>query len=403
MGRFPGTQRRPLLGGICLLLATNSCAFDRTGLAPSGATVSDASLSWSEGSGPRGDARHDQSGTSHDGTRDAGGGVPDRALAREDGRSDRLVVPESGPDTALRDLDKSCGDAGTRCWGLCVDTQNNDSHCGSCDHPCGADEACSRGICCPLSEENCAGNCASLLSSAAHCGSCGQACSPSERCSKGKCCPSGEGNCGGSCYDLSSSPTNCGRCGHSCAAGETCDNGLCCPRATRNCDGQCVNLRTDIFNCGSCNKVCAFNELCIFEGCAPFGCSSIAHAEQVFSATMRGCGGRVAFSQRSSLCAPSFFPCSALQWVTRRDGVSPAYNYWTDDDLRYEGTGSGRCSAALAGIKCTGNTPMRVCADTTDPLGNRCTWARCGYNNTTPNEYFGGCADNSTAGTLCCR
>jgi hypothetical protein len=46
---------------------------------------------------------------------------------------------------------------------------------------------------------------------------------------------------------------------------------------------------------------------------------------------------------------------------------------------------------------------MRVCtASGTDAEGNVCNWENCGYGSTSPNQYFGGCEGNTTAGTLCC-
>lgn len=49
---------------------------------------------------------------------------------------------------------------------------------------------------------------------------------------------------------------------------------------------------------------------------------------------------------------------------------------------------------------------LRVCTPHgspagTDALGNTCTWTDCGLG-TTQNQDFGGCAANTTAGTLCC-
>ncbi|WP_437915338.1 hypothetical protein WME73_08325 [Sorangium sp. So ce302] len=66
--------------------------------------------------------------------------------------------------------------------------------------------------------------------------------------------------------------------------------------------------------------------------------------------------------------------------------------------------GSGSCSAAPAGMSCGASTPMRVCSpDGVDPEGNQCNWVNCGHGDSTQNRYFGGCAGNTTAGTLCCK
>ena len=80
----------------------------------------------------------------------------------------------------------------------------------------------------------------------------------------------------------------------------------------------------------------------------------------------------------------------------------PDLHYWTDDDLRYNGSGAACFVSPTIGTPC-GSTPMRVCTPTIDDaLGNQCNWINCGWETTTPNEYFGGCGGNLTAGTLCC-
>jgi len=38
-----------------------------------------------------------------------------------------------------------------------------------------------------------------------------------------------------------------------------------------------------------------------------------------------------------------------------------------------------------------------------DAEGNHCNWTNCGLNANSPNEYFGGCVGNATAGTLCAK
>jgi len=51
---------------------------------------------------------------------------------------------------------------------------------------------------------------------------------------------------------------------------------------------------------------------------------------------------------------------------------------------------------------------LSVCAPSSsasgpvDPLGNTCNWYNCGLDTSSPNEFFGGCSGNFTAGTLCC-
>ncbi|MDY0004968.1 MAG: DUF4215 domain-containing protein, partial [Polyangia bacterium] len=68
-------------------------------------------------------------------------------------------------------------------------------------------------------------------------------------------------------------------------------------------------------------------------------CSGCADgtAEQVFARGMVGCAGLVSFANRATLCASGYRPCSAEQWVRLHGRAGPAYSYWTDDDLRWNG------------------------------------------------------------------
>ena len=120
------------------------------------------------------------------------------------------------------------------------------------------------------------------------------------------------------------------------------------------------------------------------------------------------------FANRATLCAAGSRVCTAAEWVARRGtgtaGV-PTYDYWTNDVLyagyMYGGNleGDHNCEAHLTHQTldwCDSTNPMRVCVGGSDPLGNTCNWTQCGYNTTTPQEYFGGCQSNPTAGALCC-
>ena len=126
--------------------------------------------------------------------------------------------------------------------------------------------------------------------------------------------------------------------------------------------------------------------------------------EDTFGPNMVGCAGNVTWPDRDGLCATGFSPCTADEWVSRRAGAAPSNIYWTDDDLHWGGVGSGECEAISSGGNwCGYNVPMRVCSDHTDAQGNECNWTHCGLDAMTPDEWFGGCQDNPTAGTLCCR
>ena len=138
----------------------------------------------------------------------------------------------------------------------------------------------------------------------------------------------------------------------------------------------------------------------------PDGCDGCAAgiAREAFDGLMFGCRGTVSWPNRAGQCGAGFQACTALEWVTHRSGVVPTFNYWTDDDLGYSGSGSACSVSTSATYACYANEPMRVCtAAGGDSLGNACNWANCGFEVVSPNEYFGGCNNNNnTAGTLCC-
>lgn len=125
--------------------------------------------------------------------------------------------------------------------------------------------------------------------------------------------------------------------------------------------------------------------------------------EQVFDNGMSGCAGAVAFANRGSLCAPGYQPATALQWVSNRGAGVSLHNYWTNDPLMFSGAGPSACTVSLSiGFDCGPATPMRVCTSAgTDAEGNACNWQHCGLYANTPDNMFGGCAGNGTAGTLC--
>ena len=127
--------------------------------------------------------------------------------------------------------------------------------------------------------------------------------------------------------------------------------------------------------------------------------------------SISGCAGSVAFADRDTLCGPSTSPCTAAQWMASRNAAVPTHNYWTDDALTFAGSGTSSCevstSTSVGGVTYSacggGATPMRVCGANPDAEGNACNWLHCGYESATPDDYFGGCSGNTTAGTICCQ
>ncbi|WP_437744961.1 serine hydrolase domain-containing protein [Sorangium sp. So ce1504] len=135
----------------------------------------------------------------------------------------------------------------------------------------------------------------------------------------------------------------------------------------------------------------------------------VAGVQRFWDDEMFGCAGSVTYPDRADLCKTGYHVCSAAEFVEKNsygstNAEAPKHHYWTDDNLKYTGVGSGSCSAAPAGMSCGASTPMRVCSpDGVDPEGNQCNWVNCGHGDSTQNRYFGGCAGNTTAGTLCCK
>jgi hypothetical protein len=132
------------------------------------------------------------------------------------------------------------------------------------------------------------------------------------------------------------------------------------------------------------------------------------NARDQFAGEMYGCGGSVTFPDRANLCGAHCRVCTATDWVRNRGGRAPTHSYWTNDVLNYSGASQDCAVMLTGGFTCPANEPMRVCIDgatngaSVDPSGNRCNWFNCGYDTNAPNQYFGGCAGNATAGTLCC-
>ncbi len=145
---------------------------------------------------------------------------------------------------------------------------------------------------------------------------------------------------------------------------------------------------------GGCVGNTTAGALCIVGGCAD------GSIEQTFAGGMVGCAGAVTYAGRAGLCGPGYRVATAAEWVALRNGVAPAHDYWTDDPLKYSGSGSSSCFVSTtAGIDC-GTTPMRVCVGS-DPEGNICNWTHCGLDANTPDQFFGGCVGDTTAGVLC--
>lgn len=284
----------------------------------------------------------------------------------------------------------------------------------------GAPVACDGGMACGET-------CTDITSDPANCGGCGKPCATGEACNGGTCallCLAPTLDCGGTtCTDVTTDHQNCGMCNHACAAEDVCSNGACgkscmppqtqCPDPPPAPAAYCADTTTDANNCGMCGRKCPAGQTCAGSMCTNL-CANGVTVGDVFAPNMVGCAGHVDWSDRASLCGPGRMPCSAAQWVARRGTTPPSFHYWTNEQLGSQSNGND--CAAITGKTCTTtyyygffqsktvDTPMRVCKDgDKDRFGNTCYGNyNCGLDMNAPNQYFGGCQQDQTAGTLCC-
>jgi hypothetical protein len=149
---------------------------------------------------------------------------------------------------------------------------------------------------------------------------------------------------------------------------------------------------------GGCVSNASAGTLCIPQG----GCQDAVVTQRITSGVV-GCQGIIAWQYRNALCAPGWSSTYAQVWANVHGSAVPQVSYWTNDNLNYLGAGSGNCAASMtSGTSCGTNDPMRLCPPTSpDRLGNVCNWTNCGLNANSPNQYFGGCVNNTSAGVLC--
>jgi hypothetical protein len=265
--------------------------------------------------------------------------------------------------------------------------------CGSCNANCtgpGTGYVCGDHVVCPESEA-----CDDGHTDA--CGTCNADCTGAgtgSTCGDHVVCPETE-TCDDGYQDA------CGTCNATCSGagtGSTCGDSVVCPE-TETCDPG------NTWGCGACNSTCNGTGIT----CAACADNSV---EQHFANGMVGCGGTVSFANRANVCGGGSVVCTAAKWIANRAGVAPTYDYWVNDGpMYYKGSDqygtdcAASTTAMTGGGSCnSGTTPMRVCVGTggADPLGNDCNWRNCGWQTYDPNQYFGGCNGNTTAGALCC-
>jgi hypothetical protein len=198
----------------------------------------------------------------------------------------------------------------------------------------------------------------------------------------------------GICVDLTSNKDHCGVCNRPCG-------GLVC------CASSCVDTSADNKNCGKCGNPCSAPKTCQKGTCAPppVACAS-GTTTQTFGNGMWGCKGSVQYKDRVSLCSAGYHVCRANEWVSKHGSTAPTHIYWTDDFVYADDWTGQNCVVRLTPSTWCGQSgwpPMRVCPNSgIDNEANTCNWTGCGFQQQWPNQYFGGCEKNYTAGALCC-
>jgi hypothetical protein len=138
-------------------------------------------------------------------------------------------------------------------------------------------------------------------------------------------------------------------------------------------------------------------------------CAPGATGTQQYDSTMVGCGGRLLKANSATLCSASCHACTSQEYMAHKGAVAPTRHYWTADALYYYGTGPGSCSASPVNTGSGGGPCMLVATGSVglsrvDPDGNTVNWNHCAYGTSGQgaDAFFGGCAVQNTAGSLCC-
>jgi Stigma-specific protein, Stig1 len=156
-------------------------------------------------------------------------------------------------------FDHTSPPSSTCCSGKCVNTNDDNNNCGSCDNGCPSGQIC------------CSGNCVNTQTDANNCGSCGNACTGGETCDGGVCSCGGQtcGDdyecCGGACSPAGSTP--CGTGGLCCASDQTCctyeQDAICLDAGWTCCIGGAG------MGCGPGSTCCGTipEQVCCISGC----------------------------------------------------------------------------------------------------------------------------------------
>jgi hypothetical protein len=238
-----------------------------------------------------------------------------------------------------------CGCTGglSACGTACVNLQNDTSHCGTCDHPCGATEVCAGGGCvleCPAGTQSCSGSCADLATDPSHCGTCDHACPADSTCQASQCvctvlacgaacCSAGQvctagACCSPGCAGKACGPDGCGGSCGTCPGALACDGaGSCgCASGLTVCGTACVNTQSDFQNCGGCDAPCTAPEVCALGGCGsacPSGyedcsgsCADLATDPTHCGDCATGCGPGATCQSAACLCPSGLSDCPGV-------------------------------------------------------------------------------------------
>ena len=228
------------------LLATAGCSLVRSPILPEGDAGMDAPLDAPDRDVPGLDARDTgQADVPMDGfvplDAPSDGGVDAPTDSGVDAPRDSGVDAPIDPCSLCTATQMCCG-------GVCLDTESDPLHCGSCDACAAAPRSsptCNAGTCelaCDPDYADCNGTyadgCEADLGALSTCNSCGNACTDypntTEACVAAGCsytCGTAFQNCGGpspDCEtDTNTSVMHCGACGRACGPSQTCDEGTC--------------------------------------------------------------------------------------------------------------------------------------------------------------------------------
>lgn len=212
-----------------------------------GGNSAGGSNSVTAGSGPIGEGGAGQGGLS------SGGAAGSAAGTANAGQPSSLCEIPCRPDQVCLGGQCRCPIPGEECDGVCVNTDTDPQHCGTCENACGVDQVCDARSCvagCSSGRISCSDACINPSEDRDFCGASGDCmgtargtqCRADQICNGGQCrCEEGFQECGDTCVNINLHPLHCGACGVACGvvANTTavCSGGSCtCTSGWEDCD-----------------------------------------------------------------------------------------------------------------------------------------------------------------------